>query len=684
MKFVNADLMASVGGTYDQTRTTIQGRVFQKILDGRPVLGPPLNKYIDVVADSTSQVIPILSHLTENGRLFSIGAETNGFSFISLHDFNLNTGEKTFVGTIRVQLAEIAATTTTFRGFKVLDNPGNTGWKIYIATTGSVLINGGTFCVNNVDRSDFISVGFTPFDNAIGLNQKATYLLQTPTELGVNTLNVISTGLTLDAANSRVYTHNGVSATHQFYAFDASAILNCPARAGTIDAGTDRITIVGHGFVDNDPVQLSSLVGGAGLTNNTKYFVRNVTVDDFQLSTTTGGTSINITTNGTVNVSRAFGATADAFVFKTGNLPALAGTLLASNSEYKATPQHTSNAGEDCIFFTTNSTLYLGKISDLSNGVTSWPSLVGANLLGTANQITAPTAASAVWSNVLDKAIYLTATNTLVMKPIENNMISKIFGGVTNTYLEGFTSDATNLQINAVISNLDIEDGWMVITSNATTGQRGCILSDIRSDELFDYSFIVTKVLDTPSSIYRFVTTLDKLFEFTGSLKILYRTSGFGSISGGWTEIPFAEDLSPFAAGSQVQFKILFDTLGLDTSIPAQIYEFILGLQDLNEISSNWEYSQDDSNPATNQVVYRLKKTYTVSVPNLRHTVRDLSNTIVANHTTAANGSFFEYSVDNGANWLSLGTIPNTIGTLLRYTNNSLPAQELRPAVQEA
>lgn len=685
MKFINADLTASVGGTYDQTRTTIQGRVFQKTIDGEDVLGPPLNKYVDVVADTTNQVIPILSHLTSNGRLFSIGGETNGFVFISLHEMNMNTGAMSYVGVIRAQLAEIAATTTVIRGFKVLDNPGSTGWRIFIATTASILINGGTFCVNNVDKADFISVGFTAFDSASGLNQKATYLLQTPTELGVNTLNVQSAGLILDPPNSRVYVHNGVSTAHQYYAFDASASLNCPTQAGVIDAGTDRVTIVGHGFLDNDPVLLTNLVGGAALTNNTKYFVRNSTVDDFQLSATTGGAAINITTNGTVDVCRAFGSTADAFVFKTGNLPTLVGTLLLTNSEYRAIPQHTSNAGNECIFFATSSTLYLGAISELSSGVTAWPSLVGSNLLGTVNQITTPTALSAVWSDVLDKAIYITATSTLVMKPIQNNTIDKIFGGVTNSYLEGFTSDTINLQLNALISNLDIEDGWIVATSNATVGQRGCLISDIKSDELFDYSYIVTKVLDTPSSAYKFVTTLDKLFAYTGSLKVFYRTSGFGSISGGWLEIPFSEDLSGITtAGTQVQFKISFDTLGLDTSIPAQLCDFILGLSDLNSISNNWEYTHDDTNPATNQVTYRLKKSYSSFVPNLRHTVRDLSDTLVANHTTAADGSFFEYSTDNGVNWLSLGTIPNVVGTLIRYTNNSLPSQELRPALQEA
>lgn len=375
MKYVKADLLANIVGTYDQTKTTIQGRAQTKVISGDTAIGPPLNRFVDTVADTTpsSQVIPLLTYLSPNGRLFSIGAETSGIINISLHTHSLTTGAIAFVGTIRMAVADLAATTHTLRGFKVIDT-GTTGWRFFIATSASVLINGGLYCVNNVNLSDFLAVGpGTLFPSATGSNQKATYFLQDPSNIGVGQLNTIAAGVVLDIANNQVYVHNGVAATHQYYVYSTVATLNCPlATSLSIDAGTDRVTHTAHGFVDNTPVYLTNLSGGAGLTNNTVYFIRNSTVNDYQLSLTTGGAAINITTNGTVDICRAFGTTGDAFVHKTGNLPALTGTLIASDSEDYALPGHTANSGVPCIFLCTTSNLYLGKISELTSGAVTW------------------------------------------------------------------------------------------------------------------------------------------------------------------------------------------------------------------------------------------------------------------------------------------------------------------------
>jgi hypothetical protein len=63
MKYVNADLLADIVGTYDQTKTTIQGRVQSKVISGDTALGPPLNKFVDTFIDtaSASQVTPVLT-----------------------------------------------------------------------------------------------------------------------------------------------------------------------------------------------------------------------------------------------------------------------------------------------------------------------------------------------------------------------------------------------------------------------------------------------------------------------------------------------------------------------------------------------------------------------------------------------------------------------------------------------
>jgi len=687
MKYVKADLLADVVGAYDQTKTTIQGRIQSKTIGGDTVLGPPLNKFIDTVADTTpsSQVIPILTYLSPNGRLFSVGAESGGLVPISLHTVNLTTGATVYIGTIRIAIADIAATTHTMRGLKVIDT-GTTGWRIFLATTGSVTINGGLYCVNNVDLADFLAVGpGTLFPNATGLNQKATYFLQDPSNIGVGQLNIAATGVTLDVANNRVYVHNGVAATHQFYVYSTNASLDCPLSVGlTIDAGTDRITHTAHGLPDNTPVYITSLSGGAGLTNNTVYFTRNSTANDYQLSGTSGGAAINITTNGTVDVCRAFGTTGSAWVHKTGNLPALTGTLIASDSEDYAVPGHTTNSGSPCIFFCTSSNLYLGKISELTSGAVTWPSLVTSNILGTVNQIITPALSLATWSNVLDRAVYITNNNILVIKPVVNNTIDKIFGGANNIYRETFTSDVIPLQwLNA--GALDVEDGWLMVQTITNVGQRGVLLCDLRSDEQFEYSYIVTKVLDTPNSVYKFITTIDKIYDFTGSLRVQYRTSGFGSVSGGWTDIAFAEDLTLVATGNQVQFKILFDTLGLDTSIHAQLRDFFLGFESNVGISDNWEFSDDFSdNNVPSRCAFRLKKAYTSTVPQLYFRAYDLSDALLVNHNTVAQAAQFEYSTNDGTSWNPLGTIPNTVGTLIRYTFTSPPGVNIRPGLKES
>jgi hypothetical protein len=683
MKSLKAGLLTNVVSSYDQNKTTIQGRVRQATVDGADVLGPPLNVFVDTVADTFGTTVPVLSYLTSNGRLFSIGAEASGISFISLHEIDLQTGAKTYVGQIRMALADLATTTHTLRGLKVVDT-GTTGWKIFLATSASVLINGGLYCINNVDKADFLPVGSTLFPFATGSNQKATYLLQDPSFIGVNQLNIASAGVSLDTANNRVYVHNGVAATHQFYVYNTSATLNCPLSTGlVVDSVADTVTQVGHTFLNNDPVFLTNLSGGAGLVNNTVYFVRNVTATTYQLSGTSGGAAINITTNGTVDVCRAFGTTGDAFVHKTGNLPALTGTLIAADSEDYAVPGHTTNSGQPCVFFCTSSNLYLGRLSELTAGAVTWPSLVTSNILGTVNQIVAPTLTLATWSNALDRAVYLTNANILIMKQVVNNSIDKIFAGINNIFRESTTSEVVQLGW-LTINALDIEAGWLMV-NGATTGQRGAILCDLRSDAMFDYSYIVTPVIDTPSSVYKYLATTDRLYNYTGSLKVQYRTSGFGSISGGWTNIGFAEDLTGVSTGAQVQFKILFDTIDLDTCIHAQLEEFYLGLESLFEISDNWEASVDNSsNLVPSRVAFRLKKAYTSSVPQLFFRAYDLSDALLINNNTVANAANFEYSTDDGMTWLPLGTVPNTVGTLLRYTFSSPPGVKIRPGLKES
>lgn len=684
MRYIKADLLAEVVSSYDQTKTTVQGRAFSKTVDGKTALGPPLNRFLDVFTDAAVTPAPNAHFMTPNGRIFVLQLEASGLAVVALYSINYATGATAYIGKIQISLPDVAATTHTYRSIKALDS-GVSGWKLIVTTSASVLINGGTFIVNNLALSDFVPVGFPTIPYATGNNQKAVYFAQDPSATGVGHLQTASAGSVMDIANDRLYVHNGVSATHQYYVFDTSAALTYTTFAITGTEATNLINHAGHTFVNGDQVTFTALTGGAGFTVGTTYFVVSAVAGvSYQLSATSGGAAINFTTDISAGtIGRAFGISHASFLYKTGNLPALTGALLLTDSEYFAVPGHSANSGFDCAFFCTASNLYLGRLSELTAGVTTWPSLITVNLLGGANEIIAPTATYAAWSNELDRAVY-SIGNVFVLKQFVSNAIEKIFGGSNNRYFEGITTEAVEFQPFSAITAMSIGGGWLTV-SNGSTGQRGLMTVDMRSDAQFDHSFIVTKVLSLSPAVLKFITTIDALYDYTGSLEVYYRTSGFGSVSGGWTAIPFAEDLTAFAAGTQIQFKILFSTLALDTSIHAQLCDFFLGYESLSDNSEYWELSVDDSeNGNPSRSAFRLKKAYPSSVPTLYYRALDLSDATLVTHNTSANAARFEYSTNGGVSWFALGTIPNTVGTLVRYTFSTAPGVDIRPSLKEA
>ena len=758
MKLIKAGLLDNVVGSYDQTKTTTQGRVSQKTISGDDYLGPPLSKFNDLITDlALTPSGPIFKK--SNNRVFVPFLVVAGTFGVALYNHNATTNSNTYIGQIRFSIPNTAATTHTIRAFKVIDT-GTTGWKIFISTTGSVLFNGATFLVNSVDLADFIASPPT-FGFATGNDQKAVYKLHDnnsvmsasttitvaspgkvnyvshpfhvndpvifiygtlPTGLALNTtyyvrnpsandfelsatvggasINTTGAGGTaqisgvyyqtsiagsiLDLSGNKLYVHNGVAATHQYHVYNTNTAPTYSKQSAlVVDDVGDTIQYTAHPFQNNDPIFITDLVGGTGLTNNTNYFVRNATANTFQLSATSGGAVINITVAGTASVGRSFGTTSALFSHKTANLPALTGTLLASDSEDFAQPQHTTNSGFNCAFFATTINLYLGRLSELTAGATTWASLVTSNLLGTTNQITAPTASLATWSNVLDSAFFITNASIIIQKKVVNNQLEYIFGGVSNNFYEAFSIPETVELEGLSFTGMDVEDGVLFMIGS-TTGQRGLFTVDLRSDSVHDYSYMVTPVLNTPSAVYKVVTSVEALFEKTGNIKVQYRTSGFGSISGGWTNVTSFSDLSGLATGAQVQFKILFNMQSEGSSTPAQVSELYLGYSTITESSENWEFSDDNSvNTVPSRIAYRLKNVYATSVPTLYFRAHDLSDTLLTTKNTVTNVSEFEYSTDNGFTWLPLGTIPNTVGTLVRYSLPSGFGVDIRPSIKE-
>lgn len=696
MKYIKAGLLDSVVSSYDQTKTTIQGRVFQKTLGGQSVLGPPLTKFIDVFTDTG--ITPSGLAISANGRMLVAGAITNGTTYdtmpIALYDFNLTTGAYAYVGQIIIQFPNLAATVTTLRGIRVTNDATNTGWKIFIATTATVAINGGLFLINKIDKTDFVPVSIPTIPVAISSDAKASYLLQDPSNIGVNQLNIASVGVFIDDTTNKIYVHNGVSATHQYYVYNTNTAPTMTVDSVSVSvASPGVVTHTGHTYLANDPVVFTTGTLPTGLVVGTPYFVRNpVAGVSYELSLTSGGASINTTGSPSAgaSITRAWGTTGSNWSHKTGNLTALSGTLLTNDSENYALPVAAPvNGGvlngNSCAFLSTSTTLYLGLLSELTSGATTWPSLTSSNLLGTTNQITAPTNAGASWSSTLDAATYITNTSRFVVKQVVNNVIVGAVGYPSNQYMEGMALDTVKLGL-LVVNSFNSRNGWHFVTGN-TVGQRGVLYWDHYSTGSYDFSYLVTKVLDNPNSVLKFMHTWRKLFDSTGQLAFQYRNSGFGSITGGWIALNNPEDLSSAVMSSnKIQFKVLFRLVSTDSSSFAQIWELFAGVEANNGISDYWEYSHDQSsNTSPSRVAFRHKLAYSPGpVPTLYFRAYDLSDALLVNHNTVTNAANFEYSTDNGTTWLPLGTIPNTVGVLIRYTFTSPPGVDIRPGLKES
>jgi hypothetical protein len=780
MKLVDLKLLESVGGTYDQTRTTIQGRVSQKTIDAKPVLGPSPTRFLDVFSDTAGAFTPITTMFaTDNGRVFMIGAIAGGALPVVCYEINQITGAHTYVGRINISVPSSPAIVHTIRSIKVIDN-GVTGWKIYIVATGTVLLGGsGVLLANNISKSDFSQVSPPNIPFATGNNQKAVYQLGrlaslnarsmtitlgtpvrfnlvghgfsnndqvyftsqvgpawTTTTFAINTKYFVRNasandfelsatfngasigaaagptsvvmqplnqeldafGAIIDVDANRLYTHVGTAANPQYFVRDTSVAPTYSTLTADITIGTPgKIQINAHGLTENEPVQFLAGALPTAFALNTTYFVRNLTVNDFELSATAGGASINTLTAATgVTLGKAFGYTNSQWLHATSILPAIAGTLLATaDVDAIATPVNAPLNGpvlngQKCAFFATSSNLYLGRLDELTAGATTWPSLTTSNMLGLPSQIVSPIVISASWSDALDHAIVLigqAATNAFrfMLKKVENNKLTALFGDSCMEWFETSTKEAYEMRPSLPYLNFTNNSGWLFGLSGAV-GQRGVFASDVRSDTLFDFSYIVSKVLSIPqNAIIKSIDVKRELIKTGGEIDVKYRLSGFGSISGGWTLLDADQELS-LVAGSQIQLRLDFRSHSADKTSHVQVSDLLIGYETQEELSDNWEYSFDDSSSGSpTRSGFRIKSAYASAVPStLTFRAFDLSGTQIVADSISAQPSRFQYSTDNGLTWLALGTIPNVVGTLVRYTFTSPPGTDVRPSLKDA
>ena len=426
-----------------------------------------------------------------------------------------------------------------------------------------------------------------------------------------------------------------------FHIVGAAATVGTAQQPAISLAAPAVVTHPGHPFLagGNDPVMFSSFLctPSAGLTwlttpptnlvIGTVYYVKYVDANTYQLTTTPGG-AVGIT------------------------------TLL---NNVNACTMHRAGLGD-----------------------IKWASLTTANLLGSLNQLTAPAAVTLGWDSTTDGFVYNTNVSKFVSKQLVNNSIRALFGSVDNTYYEGLVDPRITFGM-ATVGGLARRDGWLMITGS-TVGQRGIQAIDMRADYTYDYSYIVTRVIDAPGQTLEQVSSYTKYYDYTGDNYIYYKTSGFADPATGWSGPIDREEMNAVVISEQVQLKIMFTVQSEGFDSPVQLHEVFMLTNAQYDMSAQWEYSHNNSNTLSpTRCGFRLKSAYASVVPTLYFRAYDLLGNLLTNLNTSSNPTYFEYSTDSGIAWLPLpATIPNVVGTLVRFTFTSPPGVDVRPSLFES
>lgn len=628
-KVLALGLQNSLVTSYDQTKTTLQGRVAQRIInDGngnKTVIGANTVTFMDIFDDTG--VAPAALHCTTiNGRVFVCQGFVAGVLTIAYYSFDVNTGIASWQGSKKFAFTNTGA--YTLRGFSVDDsNPSsmNLSWFVTNTTTQQ----GGWYADFGVNITSFVKVSIVTDPVASsGSQSNAVYQIGDATTQAAHTITV-SDGGEIDSVGGFTYILNGVAATPKIFKF--------------VNTVPTTVPVAGYSQA-----------------------------------------------NGTIVV--------------TAVLPALAGTVLLLNCVKLGTPgSWSSNSGNLCLMFITSTTLYNAKVSDITNGATSLPSLMSGNMAGSSDYLI-PTASFGQYSQSIDKFVIGTSLGSTLIKQGMNNDSNAKFMSAAGIYIKSETGGSiTPVNFDFVTTTcLTMMNGWAVLMSTSI-GQRGLAAIDIYSDE----SSVANASAPFPGQINTSIISPVVSGTFTQGLimgiyyelakrsvklTVQYRVANFSTGPGAgfdatWTTIPKDGDLSTLVNATQVQFRFLFNTIGLETVNPPQLNEAYFIYNDATQISSNWEGSVDNTTSggsSPTRSAFRLVKAYASVVPKLFYRAVDDSGNVIVLADTVTNAANFEYSTNNGTSWIPLGTIPNTILTTeVRYNHSSPPGVRITSSLGE-
>jgi hypothetical protein len=270
-----------------------------------------------VTGDATTNIITATGHPFQNGQSVTFAGLAGGAG--------LSNNQVYYARDVATNTFTVA----TAPGGAVIDFTTAITAGTVAATYAAIKLDGATNCIvdvlsvdrgaqgagvtpTQVDGLDMKATTFTPVNNQIRLNHAYAEAAvgQTPVARPLKPGSVVTGGNNI--------TLNGMG----------GIVGRTTAITGV--AATDVITATSHGFSDTDQVYLSGLAGGAGLSNNTIYFVRSSTTNTFQLALTSGGAAINFTTDITAGTVTPAVYAADPYNAETHQLTLYGATTIAA------------------------------------------------------------------------------------------------------------------------------------------------------------------------------------------------------------------------------------------------------------------------------------------------------------------------------------------------------------------
>ena len=466
------------------------------------------------------------------------------------------------------------------------------------------------------------------------------------------TFNV--TALTGTIVAGATFSNNGVTFTvNQAYAAGVTSIVAATPAGwnGTLPTASGTLALVANTGTQT-AITFSSNTAGSWY---------------FNLSATSTGVLIAPTSaSAALTMVRGAGQSSTHSLLKTGTQStALTGTILQAHSFGAAVPVSVPASAAlnnaDCLFISTSTNLYMGKVSDLVDGSVSFASLTGVNALGTTTDIVTPTIAFARYDGTIDRWVYVTNTSKFIMKPHQNNMISKIFGSPNIDYFEAQNPVSVQNGLAAIVS-LNVVAGWAFITGS-TTGQRGVVACDLRADDYFGFSYIISKVMKVPAgSLLRFFTTDEAYSLFTGDA-IFYVRSGATAtdpifttdLTSGWTQFQPYQDQGAVAIGPYFQVKIGSQILQDNSSCsPPQIGDVVVVYDSPGSIDDHWAWVGErttQSGVSPMKVSTRLMYAHETTPSKFKLIGYDDSGNVVQTIDSSITPSAFAQSANNGTSY---------------------------------